>query len=400
MKTVKKTILFNTKNGRGEESFLQGQQLRLPLSLAEAEHNYFSPKEVISRIKKAEWRRLPYKYQNWGNWLHRMGAYVGKIKPAMAHLVIKAASNKNDVILDPFCGIGTVPLEADLLGRIGIGVDLNPYAYSICRAKFDRFPLEQHLEWLDSVKIDISKVDLRKTSKYMRKFYNPKTLKEIIFIRDLLIKEKRHFLLGCLLGIIHGHRPGHLSAVTSLVIPYEPKEKPIYKEVIPRLKQKAIRMYRDGFNLETKSKAYLADARKLPLKDSSINIVISSPPYYNTLDYVSDNRLRLEFLDFFMKKGNLRNILIQHKEGYLDEMEKVGLQLVKVLKSKGFCIFILGDLHNGKNIVNTAEKVSKLYEKLGFKTHAIIEDAMPINKCIPSNFKREKLDRILIMTNV
>ena len=88
-----------------------------------------------------------------------------------------------------------------------------------------------------------------------------------------------------------------------------------------------------------------------------------------------------------------------NKKDYLNEMEKVGLELKRVLKKKSLCIFILGDLHSGKKIVNTAEEVGKVYKKIGFKVHAIIDDAMPTNKAIPTNIKRQKLDRIMIMTN-
>jgi len=372
----------------------------LQTTLLGDEIGILSPDMILDRLKQANWKKSPYKYQNWGNWLHRMSAYVGKINPAMAHWIIKSSSNVGDVVLDPFCGVGTIPLEADLLGRIGIGIDLNPYAFTICRAKFDRSPMEEHLSWLDSIVIDTSKIDLHDIPKSVIKYYHPETLKEIIFIKDLLVKEKKYFLLGCLLGIIHGHRPGHLSAITSLVIPYKPRTKPEYKEVIPRLKQKVRRMYKSGFPLETNSKAYYADARNIPLEDDSIDLVISSPPYFNTLDYVGDNWLRLEFLGFDEKqRGYLKHKLIQNKTNYLDEMRKVGIELRRVIKDKGYCIFILGDLHNGKNVVNTSQEVKKVYEDLGFTAHGILDDDMPVNKCIPSNYKRQKLDRILVMTN-
>jgi DNA modification methylase len=159
-------------------------------------------------------------------------------------------------------------------------------------------------------------------------------------------------------------------------------------------------MYSDGFKLKTKSKAMFGDARKISLKDNSVDMVISSPPYFNTLDYVSDNRLRLEFLGHNIdKKIKLKKKLIQNKADYLDEMLKVGKELKRVIKNKGLCIFILGDLHQGNKVINTALEISKRYEKIGFKTHEIIEDKMPINKCVPSIHKRLKLDRILIMTN-
>ena len=239
----------------------------------------YSPKEVVEQIKLAKWREPPYKFQNWANWLHRMSAYVGKIKPGMAHWIIKVASNKGDFVLDPFCGIGTVPLQADFLGRNGVGVDLNPYAYTIARAKFHRKSEKQQLQWLDSLEVDTTKIKLDNCSDFMKKFYHPETLKEILFVKNLIVKDKNHFLLGCLLGIIHGHRPGHLSATTSLVIPYNPKTEAEYREVIPRLKDKVKRMYKDGFELKTSGKIYHADSRKLPLKPNSVNLVISSPPY-------------------------------------------------------------------------------------------------------------------------
>ena len=356
--------------------------------------------EILLYINKAYWKKKPYKFQNWANWLHRMSPYVGKIKPGMAYWLIKIASKEGQVILDPFCGIGTIPLEADLQGRCGIGVDLNPYAFSISRAKFDRAPIEEQLRWLDSVELDISKVSINDCSPFMKKFYHPNTLKEIIFLRDLMIEQERDFLLGCLLGIIHGHRPGHLSAVTSLVIPFEPKAKAEYKEVIPRLKDKVKRMYKDGFPLKTDGKVFLGDARKLPLEDASVDLVISSPPYFNTLDYVNDNKLRLEFLGYDEdKKEELKKGLIQGKDDYLGEMYKVGLELKRVIKKKGICIFVLGDLHTGKKVINTAEEVKKIYETIGFKTYGIIEDVMPKNKCVPSIYKRSKMDRILVMTN-
>lgn len=38
------------------------------------------------------------------------------------------------------------------------------------------------------------------------------------------------------------------------------------------------------------------DTRKLSLSDESIDAIISSPPYFDALDYGRDNRLRLWFL--------------------------------------------------------------------------------------------------------
>ena len=47
--------------------------------------------------------------------------------PDVIRLLIDAYSDEGDIVLDPFCGTGTVPGEADAMGRHGIGCDLRPY---------------------------------------------------------------------------------------------------------------------------------------------------------------------------------------------------------------------------------------------------------------------------------
>lgn len=356
---------------------------------------------IIKNIGKRPWKMHPYSKQNWGNWLHCMSAYVGRITPSFAHFLIKFSCKENEVLLDPFCGIGTIPLEANLLGIKSIGIDLNPYAYAISRAKMDRRPIEEHIHWLKKVKLDTKSVDVKKIPDFIKEYYHPETLKEVFALRDLLIKEKKWFLLGCFLGIVHGHRPAHLSRPSGLIIPYKPKDKnPEYKEVIPRMILKVERMYRDGFTFDEIGKIHLADARKMPLEDNSVDVVVSSPPYFDTLDYVGGNRLRLAIMGVEPEKQeNLKDDLIQNKRTYLDEMKIVGLELKRVLKPKGRIIFILGDLHKNGKRINTAEEVKKLYNEIGFKTHAIIDDELPLNKSVQRKDENTRLDRIMVMTH-
>jgi DNA modification methylase len=354
--------------------------------------------DVVKKIRERPWRLGSYRKQNWGIWLHRMSPYVGKMKPAMAHCLLKAATLPGQIVLDPFCGVGTVPLEADIIGRIGIGMDLNPYAAMISMAKFDRHPLGEHIQWLRNLELKTAEVCWDEIPPIMKEYLHERTLKELYALKRRILEENRIFLLGCLLGILHGHRRGHLSVYTSLVIPFKPIHTPPYKEVIPRLIDKVKRMYRDPFPLNTKSFALPGDARYLPLPEESVDVIISSPPYYNTLDYVQDNRLRLEFLGINdSEKEYLNTILIQKPEKYLDDMEEVGTELMKILKPKGLCIYVLGDCHKGQKHIKTADEVSLIYEKIGFIRYAIIEDEMPPNPSFPTSYKRRKLDRILVM---
>jgi DNA modification methylase len=211
------------------------------------------------------------------------------------------------------------------------------------------------------------------------------------------------------LGISHGQRPQHLSIRTGYIIPYIPKPKPKveYKEVIPRMIKKVKRMYNNPFSLESNSEIFQADTRNMPLKNSSVDVIISSPPYYHTLDYIQANHLRLALLGYpYKKQINLKQDLIQDRDKYLSEMKKCGIEIKRVLKKDGLIIFVLGDVHTLKKSINTAEDISQLYSSIGFKTHAIIPDEIPANRTTIAKFngkagilnKKQKMDRILIMS--
>jgi DNA modification methylase len=369
-----------------------------------------SLKKSISELEKKGWTHDAYAKQSWGIWMHSISSYVGRIKPSFAHFLINIFTDVDDVILDPFCGIGTIPLEADNLGRKSIGNDLNPYAFMIANSKFDRLGLESELNYLSTLSKKLKDVEVKNVPEWVKVFYHPKTLKEILSVRDCLIKDKRYFLMGCLLGIVHGHRDSHLSMRTGYIIPYIPKPLPIaeYREVIPRLIKKAKRMYSDDVSESTIGKIMYGDARKLKILDKSVDVIISSPPYYHTLDYVHSNRLRLWFAGIdFPEQEKLTKNLIQQRASYLDSMKEVGIELLRVMKDDGICIFVLGDVHlSSKNSLNTAEDISKLYKEIGFKTHAIVDDEIPPSKTTIVKYlgeegigrKQTKLDRILIMT--
>ncbi len=360
------------------------------------------PETVIKNISKREWTFPPYSIQSWGSWLHRLSPYVGRIKPSFAHFLIKYVSQKGDTVLDPFCGIGTIPTQAAILGRNAIGVDLNPYAYYISLAKTDnKRDVSELVEYLSNIKINTSDISLNKIPEWVREYYNQETLKEILYLITKLKKDEQWFILGNLVGISQGHRVGHLSKPCAWTLPYKPRpdDKGEYREVLPRLIEKVKRTYKSDFRNMAELKVHLADARNMPVESGSIDHIISSPPYFDTLDYVNSTRLRLAILGFHddNEKNIIKRNLIQKYDTYKDEMYLTIKESFRVLRSGGYCIFIVGDCFKGKKVINTAEELKPLLEDVGFTCYDIIQDEIPINKSVQKKTTTQKHDRIMIL---
>lgn len=68
-----------------------------------------------------------------GNWKTHNPKYRGNFAPQIARNVIIRYSKEGDVVLDPMVGGGTTLIEAKLLNRKGIGLDINPEAIKLTK---------------------------------------------------------------------------------------------------------------------------------------------------------------------------------------------------------------------------------------------------------------------------
>jgi SAM-dependent methyltransferase len=67
--------------------------------------------------------------------VHGFHTYPARMHPATAARLVQAYAPAGGRVLDPFCGSGTVLIEAMISGRRPLGVDLNPLAVRLARCK-------------------------------------------------------------------------------------------------------------------------------------------------------------------------------------------------------------------------------------------------------------------------
>jgi 16S rRNA G966 N2-methylase RsmD len=296
--------------------------------------------------------------------LHQLSPYIGKLKSSIAGYLVDRYSEPGNTILDPFSGSGTIPLEAALRGRNAHSADVSTYSKVLTLAKL--FPpatlteAEEKLDTILSKTKELATPSLKSVPAWVREFFHPKTLTELLKFAQIVRESGNEFYLACLLGILHHQRPGFLSFPSSHLVPYlrnknfprtEFPELYEYRALEPRLRAKIRRAFRSSSiahsTLHSSVRTFrLADIATLRCKQK-FDAIITSPPYMNALDYARDNRLRLWLL-------NPNSPISEHPATRrLVEFRSAISSLADLAESQlrkgGHCVVVVGENSQQKN---------------------------------------------------
>jgi hypothetical protein len=236
--------------------------------------------------------------------MHSLCSYPSKLKPGLAHFLVRLFSLPGEVVLDPFSGAGTVPFEAAIQGRRPVGIDLSPFAARLTLAKVDPPSVDEVADAVGRLRDHLAsvaaEVDVAHVEPEIREFFHPDTCQEICAAQLLLdqadvgSQRARALLWACLAHVLHGNRPYALSRRSHPIIPIPPKGEFAYKSVLDAVTAKADRLalgeLPPGFVSGT---AVEADAFELDLAPTSVDVLITSPPFLGTTEFLRQNRVRL-----------------------------------------------------------------------------------------------------------
>ena len=374
----------------------------------------FEDTEVVTELDARLWHGS---FNARESTLQQLSPYVGKMKSGMARVLINLYSGRGEIVLDPFSGSGVVPLEAALAGRRAWANDLSPYAYVLTRGKLEapgsrKVAIERAKALIDAVERDAPSVDLTFIPEWVREFFHPDTLREVLTAFRILRQQEDYFLTSCLLGILHHVRPGFLSYPASHLVPYlrknkyPPDEFPemyTYRDLRCRLLAKVKRAYRRHLLPvdweQRRYQVWQANSMNLPIEDETVDAIISSPPYFGALDYARDNRLRLWFLGCQDWK-ELEASLTANSKVYLPQMAICLQEMYRVLKPGNYCVLVLGDVERDGKRRRTAEILADLAVEATqnqFVVDTIYDDRIPDERRSRRRTRTTKFERILVI---
>lgn len=349
--------------------------------------------------------------------LQQLSPYVGKLKSGMVRVLLQLYSHDGDWVLDPFSGSGVVPLEALLMGRRAIANDLSPYAYYLTMGKLsvpqsENEAVARATSALDAVDTIKRHVKLEELPDFVRSFFHPDTLREVSAAFTVLLERKEYFLTACLMGILHHVRPGFLSHPASHLTPYlREKKYPreefpgmyAYRALRPRLLAKIHRAYRRAFTGKNWSpddyRVLCQNSMKLALETGSVDLILSSPPYFGALDYARDNRLRLWFLGC-PDWRELDRSLTASDQVYVPQMKQCLHEMNRVLKPDRYCVLVLGDVERNGRSRRTAEMIGELAEsetKGALRVQDLVSDEIPDIRRSRRMTRTTKVEKILVL---
>jgi hypothetical protein len=340
----------------------------------------------IEEFAKFTYKDIPYSKRNWGNPLHSLCSYQGKLKPAIAHFLVKTMTNSGDRILDPFSGAGTIPLEACLQGRFGDGVDINPLAHANTLAKVT-FPSHEEVydfrnrlsNYLDHhlvTESELAQVQLDNINGRLQDYFHPDTFAEIVTARKFFSTIDQHtpasaFVASCLLHILHGNRPYALSRRSHGLTPFSPTGPYNYKPLLSHLDAKMHRVIRAQIpSTSVKGSAYLCSVFDFTA-DELYDAIITSPPFLNSTRFYIANWMRLWFcgweeIDF--KSTRRFDFLEEMQAKSMSIYKKVFTKFSTLLRPGGLCVLHLGVVRKR----DMARELIPQAEKAGFEVVALL----------------------------
>ena len=373
---------------------------------------------------------------------HDVHAFAAKFPPQLPRAFIRGLTAPGDVVLDPMMGSGTTIVEALLEGRRGIGLDIDPLALRVSQAKTIPMSVDdlrsiglkvisqaQDLVSDHGIERLIQKFDSR-TKAFIDYWFYPKTQRElaalVLSMQTVDVSLVRRFLELTFSSIIVT-KSGGVSRARDLAHsrPHLDKEKNP-KNALEQFSLRLQKNIKSMSHLDTKGAIAAplpGDARSMPLKNEVIDLIVTSPPYANAIDYMRAHKFPLVWLGESVVNltelraryiGSEKNHGTQYAElpdktesiirqlekrdrkkssvlwKYFTEMKAVLAEMYRVLRKDSPAIVDVGPSIMRGIDVQTHHCLSEIAQETGFSVVGVVQRRLDRNKrMMPARFGKK-----------
>lgn len=378
-------------------------------------------------------RRIDYSWDFRGektkSYTHGLHTYPAMFIPQVANRLLQKYSKKGDLVCDIFCGSGTALIESRVLGRNAVGIDLNPLAIFLAKAKtteIDSHILQSEyftlLNRISEIKDDevtkpnFNNLEFWFTEKVIVKL--AKIKKAIKEIRD--IKIRNFFMVGFseTVRFVSNTKNGEFKLVRikkEKLDNHDPDVLGFFKKKT-EFNIAGMQSYFENVDKSTKAKIIFGDSSKdNGIASNSVDCIITSPPYGDsrtTVAYGQFSRLSAQWIDIFEDPNtasgvdnellggkSIKELNNPLKSKYLsDAIEKIaekdekrakevlsfniGLndcmkRAYKMLKSNSYFCLVIGNRQVKQVRIPTDFIIAELGENIGFVCEDIIVRNIP-----------------------
>ena len=395
----------------------------------------------------------------WGHSFHPMCSYLASFPAALAHAFIARYSRPGDVVIDPFSGRGTTPLQAAAEGRIGVGNDLNPFAHLLTAAKVEPATSAEartrlaalRLAWAADADAWITLAagvlndperlvpaagsgarpdsGTQRVPAEVAVAFHPRTLAQLLLVRTSLelSRPAERCLAAAITGILHGKSASYLSEIMPNTFSMAPRYVRDFaartefhspeRDVFDCLEKKLTRLYRHSAP-RGRGIALLGDARDVAARSRTelrgrglpdrARLVVTSPPYLRVVKYGYYNWLRTWFLGFDAAKIDATLDDAHHREPYLLFLRDVLAGLRPILTDDAVVVLVIGDVEfdRGRPIAGAVGLAERVWEAAaapeGYRLAGVALDDVAADRKMtklwgPEAGRATKTDRILVL---
>ena len=246
---------------------------------------------------------------------HRWFPYKEGFSPSFVSQFITNYSPKHEgIIFDPFCGVGTTPIVAGVIGLDSTGFDVNPLAMFVAKTKtttLDDFSEREFKETVEEFKCNsLSKSVMPPANDTVVSYYEPVYLEAILRIKNFIYEIDHKFIsnlfklaLLCLIEEFSTHRKSGNGVKKKTRLRYGATNMTPLDEVKSR-----INSILQQYLFDMKISSVIAHPNLLQTSCmraesydtiGQISLLLTSPPYANCFDYSKIYMQELWLGDFF-----------------------------------------------------------------------------------------------------